>query len=1511
VKPSRARARPVRSGGPLSLLALLPCALQDEDFSTRSSIVREPQEVRHLFEDADRAGQAGEYAAAVALLQGAIERHAEDLFAVEPEGTYRGAACEATRRIGELPPEGRAAYEAAFGAVASRALEEALDRRDEKALRDLAARHFHTRAGARATLLLGDLAFERGDFAAAARAYDALRSRADRQDDPDLRLRLCAIAVLRGDRDALDRLGAGEAGEGEIGGERTEVARFLERTPPPREPARPLSPPTSTATLREPAWSFFLPPPRDSPAQRYALPFSKTIGRQQDAPRPFNLFPAVQGGSVFVTDSIRLFALDLLSGILRWEFSGTEEWKQAPVDADAFRDALSPSTVVAPCVDRGVVVAALQVPLRRAADGKDDFHHIPIRYILPARRLFGFDAATGALLWTHWSPTAATLDVGSFHERSTVAAPPVTDGERVYTLSVLYGGKIDLYACAYDLRTGAPVWRTPLVFGQIQQNMFGRFLVEYAGTPPLLSDGALFVATNLEVVARLDAPTGRIEWLSRYESLRLKRPQGYSDPERKPFFANRTPVLDGEMLYTTPLDSRYLIGFEARTGVERWKESVGTLAPRDSEGHLSLVGVADRRLYLLGESLHGYRVAGEPTDENLRLEFDSGRAPLLHPKEASRIPAAVLAGDHLFVPAEEGPRVFDRLSGKRVTFARELTWPSPAHDEMGNFTATDGVLLSTTPDSVHAYFDWDELLAAVRARSPNSPRLAELLRRRGEVLLTSGNGEGALQALREAERILTGPPPESAPSGTVGTGRALSSAEARSAFYRLELALAEAGERKGDAEAERGALRRAAENAPTKEERLQALLRLDASFLKRTSAAERSEEEALLDRLAREFGDEEREFPGKGRIPVGLHAWIRKGDRAEEAGDLKAAVEAMRRIAARYAKVDLEGRTAGTYARGRLLSLLAGAPPEFRVPFEAEAESRLGALRGSPDPGALEAVARDYPGTGAAREAAIAGIDASLARGEEEPALRGTVGLLSTNPDPPFEARAARRLAAIARLLGNEPLERASLRRTARLAPESASDYAPDGGLRFRDLEPPPNPEPPRPEGPGVDPTYLETARYGRSSSPPGSFFPVGGESPRAEGYLFVRVGDELLAYEPERSGIARPLWTRSFGGEGAGDLLDRGIYVRGRLLVAEGARLRGLDADTGADAFEPRPLPSPPASPSRFVWGEGVAVVSCVGSGKNLLLAFETARGHALWSRPVPGPFAPGLLVGEGELVFIVPEGPKGRAHRIDLATGSSRGEFEIAEAIERSDPARNAALVPGWLLLANLASKVSAGPAILAYSLADGTRRPIPAPPETSLEAILLTRGEPLAVFGRSRDAAAGARGLVARILPESGATAPFFDLPAGAVLLGVTSSEADAQALRRAESPFPPVLPVEEEGVLVVSREGSGMARLSLHDLSKGLPLWRKSGTPSPLGTAPLARPPVPVLGAHVLALLEARAEPPSIAFLSRADGSRLGTLELKRGLANRAVEMASIGRTLLVRDGLELRLIGSRP
>ncbi len=90
---------------------------------------------------------------------------------------------EANRIIAEFKPEGLQFYQQAYGATASALLEDAIKANcDVPQLADISQRYFHTRAGAEATVLLGTLHLERGNFLEAAYAFERLLPRKDVDD---------------------------------------------------------------------------------------------------------------------------------------------------------------------------------------------------------------------------------------------------------------------------------------------------------------------------------------------------------------------------------------------------------------------------------------------------------------------------------------------------------------------------------------------------------------------------------------------------------------------------------------------------------------------------------------------------------------------------------------------------------------------------------------------------------------------------------------------------------------------------------------------------------------------------------------------------------------------------------------------------------------------------------------------------------------------------------------------------------------------------------------------------------------------------------------------------------------------------------------------------------------------------------------------------------------------------------------------------------------------------------
>ena len=90
---------------------------------------------------------------------------------------------EANRIIADFKPDGLQFYQQAYGATASALLDDAIKANCDLALlSDVSQRYFNTKAGAEATILLGTLHLERGNYLEAAYAFERLLPRKDVDD---------------------------------------------------------------------------------------------------------------------------------------------------------------------------------------------------------------------------------------------------------------------------------------------------------------------------------------------------------------------------------------------------------------------------------------------------------------------------------------------------------------------------------------------------------------------------------------------------------------------------------------------------------------------------------------------------------------------------------------------------------------------------------------------------------------------------------------------------------------------------------------------------------------------------------------------------------------------------------------------------------------------------------------------------------------------------------------------------------------------------------------------------------------------------------------------------------------------------------------------------------------------------------------------------------------------------------------------------------------------------------
>jgi len=162
----------------------------------------------------------------------------------------------------------------------------------------------------------------------------------------------------------------------------------------------------------------------------------------------------------------------------------------------------------------------------------------------------------------------------------TFLAAPTVFGERLLLPSLRRGA----YALECVHRTtGRPMWRTPLHAG-------GSPFWKAPGVPVVVSGGTAYVATNAGCLAAVDAFSGDLRWIRRYER---------SDPTRAP---KRTPSprTRAEMNFGQYFQQGELGRFEPNELVV--KDGVVLLAAVDSELILSIDGASGETLWFVDGS---------------------------------------------------------------------------------------------------------------------------------------------------------------------------------------------------------------------------------------------------------------------------------------------------------------------------------------------------------------------------------------------------------------------------------------------------------------------------------------------------------------------------------------------------------------------------------------------------------------------------------------------------------------------------------------------------------------------------------------------------------------------------------------------------------------------------------------------------------------------------------------------------------------------------------------------
>ena len=363
---------------------------------------------------------------------------------------------------------------------------------------------------------------------------------------------------------------------------------------------------------------------------------------------------------------------------------------------------------------------------------------------LKVSTLTAYDAKAGTRVW---DSTAWTEGDGGLREVTFLAAPTVF-GEKLM-LPALRRGRYSLECL--DRATGRPLWNTPLHAG-------GTPFFKAPGCPVVVQSGVAFVATNAGCVAAVDAFTGDMRWIRRYErvdprrkSKKAKKPvnndMGWGRPqfgneELTTFLPNDMQVLDG-LVIVAPVDGDMLLCLDGATGQPHWMlDGTSIYAPY---GKLrSLVGRIGDDMFLMSDThLVGVGASGGLIKWARELPTWNG------PKNTGRGRGAV-AGDCVVIPGERELLVYG-IDGKLV---RKV--PLPAFDPSRDPLLGSANVIVDGPWLAVGYQGGVEVFSSRVAISQVAATVADPVRK-ADLQLRSGDADAAIGGLAAALRAATLP----------------------------------------------------------------------------------------------------------------------------------------------------------------------------------------------------------------------------------------------------------------------------------------------------------------------------------------------------------------------------------------------------------------------------------------------------------------------------------------------------------------------------------------------------------------------------------------------------------------------------------------------------------------------------------------------------------------------------------------------------------------------------------
>jgi len=719
---------------------------QDEERSLGLPLVKTDSDYTALLNEARKAAQREDYADAVELYQGLIERGGDVVFE-SARGLYLPIAEGARRGIAELSEKGLHLYLSLYEPVAQRAVNEAIENADLTALLQAASQYSLTASAARAHYMAGVHYFDRGEFALAARYLrKALASpRAGQVDGALVRSRLAVVLSRLSRADEIAALEKESAtalptAKVKIGGREHALVEFIKEqaaaigaiagptVDEPTEWRMQGGNPSGTKLMADsdfalnPQWVVSFGDTSYNPQQ--VAQYRQNMGISQE----LELIPS----PLVIGNRVLVRSWDALHDINAFTGAREQERQEARLDINPNPQLQIYDTNRWAMSSDGVRIYYLErFPTANVNMGWG--RGVPQPQAARSNFLVARDLATYKIVWrlggaeepNEWLRSAVF-----------VTAPTPSEG-RLFLLAEAFQS---LHLVCLDAETGALIWKSHLSSlppRAVGGGMYG-YITPLPNTSPAVSGDSVVCITNGGVLASFDRSTGDVRWVVQYPSSFNQMAEAggrfmggrMQNPAR---FPQNPLIIYNDAIYTMPADSETVASYDLDSGKTLWSVERGTSQ--------YLAGISKDRLVLAGS-------------EATCLTARDGKI-LWRSRDMSGIAQGRPAMSEKFLYISQRDQGIARvdLENGSTTLLR----PSVPNSPLGSLILLKDKLIVTTPMGVAAYLSYegafDNASKIIASAANDAAKLPELYRQRAVVSFNCLRFDKAVEDFRKAAEL--------------------------------------------------------------------------------------------------------------------------------------------------------------------------------------------------------------------------------------------------------------------------------------------------------------------------------------------------------------------------------------------------------------------------------------------------------------------------------------------------------------------------------------------------------------------------------------------------------------------------------------------------------------------------------------------------------------------------------------------------------------------------------------